>query len=215
MRVLIDVDGVLLRQNIYPPQADCLVAAALEVGGAEAAARALSWDWVGRTDLDILDHAVGEARLQEAREEYLRLFRHACPESLVDQVNQDVWAAVAEGFTELGFSFRPVTGNLEPVAREKLSRSGWNRFIELHLGGYGEKGARPDILRGALEGEPEGFVYIGDTWRDLAAARLAGVRFIGWETVKHRGELEEADWIARNTDELVTALADAAWCGTV
>lgn len=215
MRVLIDVDGVLLRQNIYVPQADCLVEAALEVGGAAAAARALSWDWVGRTDLDILEHAVGE-RLEEATETYQRLFRAACPQTLRDEVVHDVQEAIWEAVDEMGFSFSPVTGNLEAVARRKLTRTRLDTYVSLDHGAYGERGNRPDILRHALElAGNRDVVYVGDTWRDLAAARLVGVPFIGWETEKHRGELDEADWVARNCDELVSALGDAAWAGTV
>lgn len=211
MRVLIDVDGVLLRQNIYEPQADCIVQASLEVGGALAAATALSWDWVGRTDLDILKHAVGEARANDARDEYLRLFRHACPENLLDQVTREVQEAIYEAVDEMGFSFIPVTGNLEPVARMKLARARYDAYLNLDAGGYGEHGSRPAILGNTHHKLPQPVVYVGDTWRDLAAARLVGVPFIGWETEKHRGELEAADWVARNCEDLVNAFADAAW----
>lgn len=215
MRVLIDVDGVLLHQNIYPPQADCIVEAALRVGGARAAAEALSWDWVGRTDLDILTHAVGSQRMPDAVAVYLAAFREACPDDLSDQRNEEVNTAVEEATQEMGFSLVPLTGNLEPVARIKLMRAGYGSFLTLDHGSYGEVGARVDILREAKSRLGEPLVYVGDTWRDMAAARLAGVRFIGWETEKHKGELEEADWLARDAEELVAALADAAWCSTV
>lgn len=213
MRVLIDVDGVLLRQNIYTPQADCIVEAVMEVAGAYAAMEVQTWDWVGRTDLDILRHGVGEGEpLLDARAAYLRLFRERCPESLAEERNEPVWEAISEARFEMGFTIQPVTGNLEPVARMKLQRSDWNTWVELHLGGYGEHGGRPDILRAAMTVEPSAYVYVGDTWRDMAAARLAGVRFVGWETEKHRGELDDADWVARDADELVQALGEAAWC---
>lgn len=226
MRVLIDVDGVLLRQNIYVPQADCLVEAVLQVGGAKSAAEALSWDWVGRTDRDILHHAlvlsayersVPLAELMDrATDVYLGMFRERCPEDLSDQMNEPVVTAVREAVEELGFSFAPVTGNLEPVARVKLHRAGVTPWLTLDVGSYGEGGSRPEILRSALEyDQNREYVYIGDTWRDMAAAQSAGVRFIGWETEKHRGELDEATWVARDTDELISALADAAWCETV
>lgn len=215
MRVLIDVDGVLLRQNIYAPQADCLVEAVMETSGPHAAMVTQTWDWVGRTDLDILRYGVGEFWLEDAKGEYLRRFRHACPEDMLDEANDQVRIAVVEATEELGFSFVPVTGNLEPVARMKLSRAGYGPYLNLDAGGYGEGGGRPAILGNVHHRLPEPMVYVGDTWRDLAAARLVGVRFIGWETEKHRGELDEADWVVRNSDELVTALADAAWAETV
>jgi phosphoglycolate phosphatase-like HAD superfamily hydrolase len=216
MRVLIDVDGVLLKQNIYTPQADCLVQAVMEVRGPRAAMKIQTWDWVGRTDLDILKHGAGESRLEEAREEYQRLFRQACPQDLRREVSKDVQQAIWEAVDEMGFSFSPVTGNLEGIARRKLTRTRLDAYVNLDSGAYGEHGSRPDILRQALAlAGDRHTVYVGDTWRDLAAARLAGVRFIGWETEKHRGELEAADWVARNCEELVSALGDAAWAGTV
>jgi phosphoglycolate phosphatase-like HAD superfamily hydrolase len=205
------VDGVLLRQNIYEPQADCLVEAALQVGGARAAAEALSWDWVGRTDLDILTHAVGYECLDVATLKYLELFREACPEDLSDQRNEEVNYAVQEAISEMGFSFIPVTGNLESVARIKLNRAGYTPFLTLDYGGYGEAGTRPEILREATDRLNGTFVYIGDTWRDMAAAELAGIRFIGWETEKHRGELDDAWQVCSTADDLIGILADAAF----
>jgi phosphoglycolate phosphatase-like HAD superfamily hydrolase len=223
MRVLIDVDGVLLRQNIYTPQADCIVEAVMEVAGPRAAMTVQTWDWVGRTDTDILWRGVDGMQgagvaLHDAIDHYLRLFRQRCPEDLSDQVNEPVVTAVREATEELGFSFLPVTGNLEAVARIKLSRAGVAPWLTLDMGGYGEQGARVEVLREAIErsgSQPSELVYIGDTRRDMAAANAAGVRFIGWETPKHRNELLEADWLVRNTDELMAALGDAAWCETV
>lgn len=221
MRVLIDVDGVLLRQNIYTPQADCIVEAVMEVAGAHAAMEVQTWDWVGRTDMDILRHGVGASNvdvLLDAVDHYMRLFLDRCPADLSGEMNEPVVTAVREATEELGFSFLPVTGNLEPVARIKLARAGVAQWLTLEMGGYGHLGDRANILRDAMGrsgSEPGDLVYIGDTWRDLAAANRVGVRFIGWETEKHRGELGDANWVARDTDELMSALADAAWCETV
>jgi phosphoglycolate phosphatase-like HAD superfamily hydrolase len=82
-----------------------------------------------------------------------------------------------------------VTGNLEPIAWEKLRRTGLRRYFK--IGGFGSDDIRRSalvktaILRARENAgfSPEGKVFlIGDTPRDIEAGREAGVCTIGVAT---------------------------------
>ena len=82
------------------------------------------------------------------------------------------------------------TGNWEEGARIKLDRSGLNKYFE--FGGYGSDSEdRPTLLRRALEKanaltgdsiHPDNVFVIGDTHRDISAARAAKFRVIAVAT---------------------------------
>jgi phosphoglycolate phosphatase-like HAD superfamily hydrolase len=90
------------------------------------------------------------------------------------------------------------TGNVRAGAAIKLASAGLERAFDLARGGFGcDAEPRPEILRHAIDrcrpaGEFEVFV-IGDTDRDVAAARAVGARFVGIATSDEaRAELSSA-----------------------
>jgi phosphoglycolate phosphatase len=85
-----------------------------------------------------------------------------------------------------------MTGAIRQNAEHKLHAFGLDRFFDLRIGGYGSE-AYPkgtQILRSlAMATEkygvslsPAGAVYVADSVRDVAAARVAGVRCLGVAT---------------------------------
>jgi phosphoglycolate phosphatase len=104
------------------------------------------------------------------------------------------------------------TGNLEEGARIKLARAGLDRFFA--FGGYGSDDedrvrlVRIAVARGARRAgrsfPPEAIVVIGDTGRDIAAARGAGVRCVAVATGP-----SSAEELARHApDALLPDLSD-------
>jgi phosphoglycolate phosphatase-like HAD superfamily hydrolase len=96
-----------------------------------------------------------------------------------------------------------LTGTIKPNAGHKLRAFGLDRFLDLEIGGYGSdvypKGTQ--ILRSlAMAQEKYGVrlttadvVYVGDSTRDVAAAKVAAVRCVGVATGRSRAaELKDA-----------------------
>ena len=86
-----------------------------------------------------------------------------------------------------------MTGNLEPVARLKLTRAGIGRHFASGQGGFGsdseDRSDLPPIARARAAawngGEPwprERTVVVGDTPRDIACARADGVHVVAVPT---------------------------------
>jgi phosphoglycolate phosphatase-like HAD superfamily hydrolase len=85
-----------------------------------------------------------------------------------------------------------LTGAIRQNAEHKLHAFGLERFLDLGIGGYGSevypKGTQ--ILRSLamatekyrVELSPDGTVYVADSVRDVAAAKVAGVRCLGVAT---------------------------------
>ncbi len=82
-----------------------------------------------------------------------------------------------------------LTGNIEPNAAVKLGAFGLDRHLDLEVGGYGSHpGVRAELVEIARSRAARKYrspvhrgdvVVIGDTPRDVAAAREAGVRAVG------------------------------------
>jgi len=93
-----------------------------------------------------------------------------------------------------------VTGNLEPIAHAKLSRVGLDQYFR--LGGFGsDHQQRAELVRIAVRRAREEFSFpangvvhlIGDTPKDIAAGKAAGVLTVGVATGHFAlGELERA-----------------------
>ena len=101
------------------------------------------------------------------------------------------------------------TGNVEPGARIKLARGGIDGAFR--FGGYGSDSPdRAELVRRAAErgralagrGIPDAdVVVVGDTFRDVAAARANGFTAIGFDAAPHR----RAALVESAPDRIVTS----------
>jgi phosphoglycolate phosphatase-like HAD superfamily hydrolase len=107
-----------------------------------------------------------------------------------------------------------LTGTIEPNAVAKLAAFGLDRFFDLEIGGYGSDvypmGAQLLRSRGRASEKyranvgAEATVYIGDSVRDVEAARIGGARSVAVATGRSTAaELREA-----GADVMLTGLAD-------
>jgi phosphoglycolate phosphatase len=105
-----------------------------------------------------------------------------------------------------------VTGNLEPIARMKLRAAGIGHHFPKGQGGFGsdseDRAELPDIARARAGNHPASdTVVIGDTPRDIACARAAGVRVIAVATGPFGADqLRHADAVCRDAREVVAAI---------
>jgi phosphoglycolate phosphatase-like HAD superfamily hydrolase len=140
---------------------------------------------------------------------------------LLSAADTSHWKAApgaAETLEQLGREHRLalLTGNPERMARARMERLGLDRYFGEGQGGFGSDGEhRADLIGIAREragGWPaERTVLIGDTPRDVAGAREAGVRAVG-VTLGRFGadELADADAVVSSLPELPRALHDVA-----
>lgn len=93
-----------------------------------------------------------------------------------------------------------ITGNLEPIARRKMTYLGLNNHFP--FGGFGDTGInRADVVREAVQDaerhlarKAERYIVVGDTPRDIAAAQENGLEAIGVATGAYSlKELHNAD----------------------
>lgn len=135
----------------------------------------------------------------EASKRYLQLLAHA---------DTSRWAA-AEGAAD---ALRRVehrallTGNPEPVARARMERIGLAEFFPPGQGAFGcESEDRAELIaiarRKAGDWPAERTVAVGDTEIDVAGARMAGIRVIGFGA-----GLDDADAVIESMRELPPAL---------
>jgi phosphoglycolate phosphatase len=107
-----------------------------------------------------------------------------------------------------------VTGNVRPNAELKLAAFGLAAFIDFTIGAYGSDDAdRARLITLAQQrarrhrrwdGRPAGVVVIGDSPRDIHAARTAGVRIIAVATGRTPpGQLRQA-----GPDQILADLTD-------
>jgi phosphoglycolate phosphatase-like HAD superfamily hydrolase len=195
MLLLFDIDGTLVRDRPLTHQS-ALEQAAIEVVGLAVdpgsdPIRAVE-PW-GKTDRQILRDVLAAAGLPApSREDVARWEQAAC--RAYEQLESDDAAArhaetaLALGrLRDSGHALALVTGNLEPIARRKLGLRGLARFFPEGQGGFGsDADLRPELVPIARTraGAPaaahprEDTVLIGDTPRDVEAARADGVRCV-------------------------------------
>ena len=135
----------------------------------------------------IADAAI-DARAAEVADAAVKAYEELCPPDLSMFVAPGVGDAleVLAGEPEL-YRLALVTGNLEPVARRKLASAGIGHYFAPGQGGFGSdsesRGELPAVARTRAGGwARERTVVIGDTPRDIACARVDGVRVIAVAT---------------------------------
>lgn len=184
--------------------------------------------YAGRTDGAIardllLAGGIATAHIDEGllavRDTTSRQYAELCPPDL----SHFVAAGIPELLAELAalperFRLSLLTGNFESVARLKLERAGLGSYFEPGQGAFGsdheEREELPAVARaraGAADGAPpwprERTLIIGDTPRDIAAARADGIRCIAVATGPFAvGDLSDADHVARDGHEIAEIL---------
>ena len=216
--LLWDIDGTLLLKA-SKEHAQAIHAAikrvyhvAIQDGQVEAA---------GRTDIAIARSILTLAGVSAERvDQRLLAFRAAAveeyarrvPRDLSDHLGPHVPKVLDELGQRAGVRHSLVTGNLEPIARMKLRAAGIGAHFPKGQGGFGsdaeDRAELPDIARARAGNHPaDDTVVIGDTPRDIACARAAGVRVIAVTTGPFDAQaLRHADKVCRDVREVAAAL---------
>ena len=124
----------------------------------------------------------------------------------------------ALALADAGYALGVLTGNARPVARAKLAAAGLDELFP--IGAYGDQArTRGELVRLArAEAErhygvrfpADRVVLVGDTPRDIAAARAAGARVLAVATGRYSVlelEAERADAVLPDLSDPVTVLA--------
>jgi phosphoglycolate phosphatase-like HAD superfamily hydrolase len=175
----------------------------------------------GRTDFEIARNICVLSGVTAARFDARRTdFRAACVAAYARLCPDDLTAFLAPGVTEVlealttrnGTQLALLTGNLEPIARLKLTRARLGHYFERGQGGFGSDSEDrldlPAIARRRAGGYPRSkTVIIGDTPRDIACARADGLRCIAVATGAFRAsELRDADVVLESLHDLLDVL---------
>lgn len=184
--------------------------------------------YAGRTDGAIardlllgagIDIARIDAEVASVQAAASRAYDRLCPADLSALISDGIAELLAELDT-LPERFRQslLTGNFEPVARLKLERAGIGSYFAPGQGAFGsdaeDRNELPAIARaraGRVDGSGpwprERTVIIGDTPRDIDAARADGLRCVAVATGPFTvGELAEADFVAADGHEVARVL---------
>jgi len=214
--VLFDIDGTLLTTHGATARAWRL--ATRHLHGFDVDIQSLTEN--GMTDRLIsrvvLSNVVAPDKLDDARDALLAR-RDKELETLIAEADVTVMPGVKERLAQLrddGALLGLVTGNTPAAARLKLERIGI--ADEFRFGGYGDSSEkRVDVLLDALsqadevvgdQVDAEEVVTVGDTPRDVEAAREAGTRSVGVATGRFDREtlqLAGADAVIENLLEPV------------
>ncbi len=160
------------------------------------------------TDIDVIEHdgMTDQQILMEilkkngVTEEEIKLKMQKCMTVMVNYFNRvvkDENITVLDGVRELLKELQKndiltglLTGNLEPIARAKLTKVGLNDFFK--LGGFGSDDAnRANLVKIAISRAKEKFNFngivfmVGDALKDMEAGKQAGVKNIGVATGKY------------------------------
>jgi phosphoglycolate phosphatase-like HAD superfamily hydrolase len=175
----------------------------------------------GRTDIAIARSILTLAGVSAERvDQRLLAFRAAAveeyarrvPRDLSDRLGPHVPKVLDELGQRAGVRHSLVTGNLEPIARMKLRAAGIGAHFPKGQGGFGsdaeDRAELPDIARARAGNHPaDDTVVIGDTPRDIACARAAGLRVIAVTTGPFDAQaLRHADKVCRDVREVAAAL---------
>ncbi|GAC1313961.1 MAG: HAD hydrolase-like protein [Chloroflexota bacterium] len=130
--------------------------------------------------------------LPSFRETYLRELDRDRELLIADQRVLPGVHAILGRLRDLGVRQSLLTGNLEPIARLKLTAAGLDDYLDWSIGAFGsdhrDRASLVPITRRRLKeryaSEPEthDVVVVGDTPRDIACARAGGARAIAVAT---------------------------------
>jgi phosphoglycolate phosphatase-like HAD superfamily hydrolase len=223
---LFDIDGTLLLKA-FVEHRDALHTAIRRVyhvdipdGHIEAAGRtdvaiARSLLTLAGVDDELITRRVDELRAA-ACEEYARRAPADLSARIAPGVRELLHALEARGDVRLSL----VTGNLEPIARLKLTRAGIGHYFARGQGGFGsdseDRAGLPPLARrragdGRMPWPRERTVVIGDTPRDIACARADGVRCVAVTTGPFAAaQLAQADAVVPGARETLGVLEEMA-----
>lgn len=221
--VLFDIDGTLLLKA-HREHGEALHAAIRRVHGIEIPAARI--EAAGRTDgaiarsiltlAGVADDVVSR-RSAELRAVACEEYANLCPRDLRDRIAPGVPELLDSLAARDDVRLALVTGNLEPIARLKLSRAGIGHHFERGQGAFGsdsdDRAALPPIARRRAGAEHRPWprartVVIGDTPRDIACARADGLRCVAVATGPFAAdELVEAHAVVEAASEIAPALA--------
>jgi phosphoglycolate phosphatase len=221
--LLFDIDGTLLR-NAEKEHFDALPVAIERVYRLRGSEE-VRVDIAGRTDVEIarlvlrgagLDERAIDQGLRALKRAWADVYEDLCPDDLSDRRVPGM-ARLLSQLDAATTRLAVLSGNLEPIAVLKLERSGLLRFFNPIVGAFGSdaevRGRLPGIARKRAGGEAawprDHTVLVGDTPRDIAAARAGGIRCVGVATGVHSVEdLSGADRVAADAGELELILAE-------
>jgi phosphoglycolate phosphatase len=125
-------------------------------------------------------------------------------------------AEALDALADLGVTQSVLTGNLRAIAVLKLTALGLLDRLDLRIGAFGEDGYERTELPPVAFARTEKYlgyrysgsdtVIIGDTLRDVAAARAAGARSVAVAT----GTVSAADLASAGADIVLADLADTS-----
>jgi phosphoglycolate phosphatase len=220
--VLWDIDGTLVRSNGGRVSLTAFLRALRQVASLSDEL-AYPQDSGGKTDPQIaMELLLGAAIAEELATEMLAGFAAAYLTELerdrADLVTDlRVLPGVPQVLTrlqDLSVCQSLLTGNLEPIARLKLSAAGLDTYVDFELGAYGSDHADRTCLvpisgqrlglRFGQHIDPQHIVVVGDTPRDIACARAGGARVVAVAT----GHFSRAELEAHQPDIVLDDLHD-------
>jgi phosphoglycolate phosphatase len=188
--VLFDLDGTLVAGAAGVPSAG-MVAMSLAAGRLTGR-RNLGdpAEFAGRTDVQIAHLLLRQGGIRDPKPEQAAELVRLYAEELARQIAVRPYfalgdpAAAVRALDAIGAIVGLGTGNVPRGAEIKLSSAGIAHLFDLARGGYGDQGRdRAEVLSlGARRCDPSGVlpvVVVGDTPRDVAAARAIGAKCVG------------------------------------
>jgi len=188
--VLFDLDGTLVASEAKTSSAGLI---AMNLAAERLTGRRIlsdSAEFAGRTDVQIAHLLLRQGGIRDPKPEQAAELVRLYVEELARQIAVRPYfalgdpAAAVRALTAIGAIIGLGTGNVPRGAEIKLSSAGIAHLFDLARGGYGDQGRdRAEVLAvGARRCDPSGklpVVVVGDTPRDVAAARAIAAACVG------------------------------------